>query len=129
MNYLHKKWLIIKEQLDVTTAKIFVNEREICYISIGQNIGFEQNGKHNNFERPVLVLRKFSDNLFIGIPLSKQLKNSQYYFIFKFNSTPSAALLSQIRLFDNKRVVRKIGYISPSDFLLLKEKLKNLLKL
>ncbi len=110
-------------------AEIFVNEREICYISIGQNIGFEQNGKHNNFERPVLVIRKFSNNLFVGIPLSKHLKNSQYYFVFRFNSTPSAALLSQIRLFDTKRVLRKIGYISQTDFLLLKEKLRNLLKL
>jgi hypothetical protein len=55
----YQKWHILKNELDKKEHTIFVNEREICYTSIGENIGFEQNGKNELFERPVLVLRKF----------------------------------------------------------------------
>jgi predicted metalloenzyme YecM len=54
-----QKWHILKSQIDTKIQSTFINEREICYVSIGENIGFEQNGKNDMFERPVLVLRKF----------------------------------------------------------------------
>ncbi len=54
-----ENWHILKNELNKKEHSIFVNEREICYTSIGENIGFEQNGKNELFERPVLVLKKF----------------------------------------------------------------------
>ena len=31
-------------------------------------MGFEEDGKNDNFVRPVLVLKKFNNDMFLGIP-------------------------------------------------------------
>ncbi len=67
-----EKWHILKNELDKKEHSIFVNEREVCFVSIGENVGFEQNGKNDLFERPVLVLRKFGTQTFVGIPLTSK---------------------------------------------------------
>lgn len=124
-----QKWHILKTQIDTKTQSTLVNEREICYVSIGENIGFEQNGKNDMFERPVLVLRKFWVQTFIGIPLTSKPKNGIFYHTFTLKEKPATAILSQIRLFDTKRIERRIGYINETDFTFLKTKLRELLKL
>jgi hypothetical protein len=40
-----QKWHHLKSELDKKEHGAFINEREICFVSIGENIGFEQNGK------------------------------------------------------------------------------------
>jgi hypothetical protein len=67
-----QKWHHLKSELDKKEHGVFINEREICFVSIGENIGFEQNGKNEMFERPVLVLKKFGTQTFIGIPLTSK---------------------------------------------------------
>ncbi len=53
-----------------------------------------------------------------------EVKKSIYYFDFVFKADKkSVALLSQIKLFDCKRLDRKIGKINEEDFKKLKEKL------
>ena len=125
----YQKWHILKSELDKKEHSIFVNEREICYTSIGENIGFEQNGKNELFERPVLVLKKFWIQTFIGIPLTSKAREWKYYFSFHHGESISTAILSQVRLFDTKRILRKIGYAEIEDFKRLKEKLRILLTL
>ena len=41
----------------------FFKEREIWWASIGSNVGSEEDGKNNDFERPVLILKKFNKDL------------------------------------------------------------------
>jgi mRNA-degrading endonuclease toxin of MazEF toxin-antitoxin module len=77
----------------------------------------------------VLVLRKFWTQTFIGIPLTSKVREWKYYFSFHHGENLSTAILSQIRLFDTKRILRKIGYAEMEDFKKLKEKLKTLLTL
>jgi mRNA interferase MazF len=123
-----QKWFKIKMEIEQSRQNIYVNEREICFIHMGKNIGFEQNGKHIRFERPVVVIKKFGNQTFIGVPLTKQIKSGKFYFKFKISESISIAILSQIRLFDTKRVARKIGYIDSTQFILLKKALKKLLE-
>ncbi len=125
----YQKWHILKSELDKKEHAIFVNERELCYTSIGENIGFEQNGKNELFERPLLVLKKFWTQTFIGIPLTSKVREWKYYSSFHHGESISTAILSQIRLFDTKRILRKIGYAEIEDFKRLKEKLRTLLAL
>jgi mRNA interferase MazF len=79
----------------------------------------------------VLIFKKFSKELFWGIPLTSSLKNKdkKYYFAFSSPSyeKESVAVLSQIKLFDSKRLVYKIGYIEKDNFLELKNKLIHLI--
>jgi mRNA interferase MazF len=50
------------------------SEREVWWCSLGVNVGDEQDGKGENFTRPVLVLKKFNRNLFVGVPMSTKIK-------------------------------------------------------
>ena len=95
---------------------------------IGENVGFEQNGKGNSFLRPVLVYKKFSPDVFLGIPLTSQEKKGNFYHSFELKNQASTAILSQIRLFDTKRLEYLHGRISRGDFNKLKEKLIELLQ-
>lgn len=47
---------------------------------MGVNIGYEEDGKNEKFERPVLILKKFNQYLILVVPLSSKIKNNKYYF-------------------------------------------------
>lgn len=119
-----------KQKININRNKnrLFFHEREVWFISLGLNIGFEQNGKGNNFLRPVLVLKKFSKDLLLIIPLSTAQKTGKYYYSIKVRNVENVVLLSQIRLIDSKRLKYKIGDVEKSDFVKVKEKLKLLLE-
>ena len=92
-------------------------------MSIGENIGDEQNGKGDLFLRPVLVIRKLSPTLFLGVPLSSQSKkDSIFYKEFSLHGKKSTALLSQVRLFDSKRIEYFHEKVSVGNFKKVKEK-------
>ena len=63
-------WNSIKKETNKEKILVGFKDRDIFYIKMGQNIGFEQNGKGENFVRPVVVFKKFNKNMFFGIPLS-----------------------------------------------------------
>ncbi len=54
-------WTKIKIRLFLKPNKheIYFNEREIWWAHLGVNVGYEQDGKNDNFERPVLIIKKF----------------------------------------------------------------------
>ena len=122
------KWNEQKININSNKGKLFFHEREVWFTSLGLNIGFEQNGKGNNFLRPVLVLKKFSKDLLWIIPLSTAQKTGKYYYSIKIRNVDNVMLLSQIRLIDSKRLRYKIGDIEKDDFIKVKEKLKLLLE-
>ena len=102
-------------------------EREVWWCSLGVNVGDEQDGKGSSFTRPVLVLKKFNRNVFVGIPLSTQLKENQFYHRIHFRGIEQSLLLSQIRLMDAKRFRDKMGELSPPEIDKIKEKLRKLI--
>mgnify|MGYP001573689335 FL=1 len=128
----HKKdfdgWNIQKKIIDGTENKKTFHEREVWFIKIGENVGFEQNGKGDEFLRPVVVYKKFSKNVFLGIPLTRTIKDGKFYSSFDFKGQRSVAILSQIRLFDSKRLSYATGRISKGDYGKLKEKLIELIQ-
>ncbi|MFH0755316.1 MAG: type II toxin-antitoxin system PemK/MazF family toxin [bacterium] len=122
------EWNTQKKIIHNTENKKTFHEREVWFIKIGENIGFEQNGKGKEFLRPVLIYKKFSSNVFLGIPLTKAIKEGIFYKEFIFQEKRSTAILSQIRLFDSKRLVYSIGRMSKGDYKKLKEKLIELIQ-
>src|SRR3989338_1297234 len=80
------------------------------------------------FHRPVVIIRKFNNEICWIIPLSKTKKRNKYYFAFEFDATTtSVALVSQIRLLDTLRLSRKIGEMAEDKFIALINKIKALL--
>ncbi len=131
----YQNWNQIKINLnkEPDETRLFFHEREIWYCHLGKNVGFEQDGKGSDFLRPIIVYRKFNNEIFWGIPLTKATKQNKgkserYYFSFSFlPNITSLAILSQIRLIDNKRLARHMGAIEEKDFEELNKKFKDLL--
>ncbi len=119
-----KKQIIHKEE-----QYIKFNERDILFLSVGQNIGYEQFGKGEEYLRPVLVYKKFNSRTFLGIPLSSKQKDGSYYFSFNYKKDiTSTANFSQIKTLDIKRAKYRSGTIDEQDFKKLSDKLIHLLK-
>ena len=65
---------------------------------------------------------------YLALPMTKNAKSGQYYHIISLDDRePSALILSQIRLIDAKRLAYKIGLVEMRDFVVVKEKIKQLL--
>ncbi len=124
------KWNEVKKRTEQKQDVAYFREREIYWANIGQNIGYEQNGKGEDFMRPLLVFRKYSNKLFCGIPLSTSIREGSFFFNFQFlQDKSSCALLVQAKTFDVKRLDRKIGMMKKEDFKQLDEKIKELMRL
>jgi mRNA interferase MazF len=128
-----QKWHGKKSEIDAIGQRPFFHEREIWFCYLGANVGFEQDGYGDDFLRPVVILRKFNNEIFLAVPLTKLKSNKRkismrYYYEFSFISNiKSAAVLSQVRLIDAKRLARHVGVLPDHQFQELKEKLKALL--
>ena len=124
----YQKWHTQKAAINSEKDRPHFHEREIWFCSLGANIGFEQDGRGDDYLRPVIILRKFNQQVCLAVPLTKNYKKGIHYFNFSYqNSFISTAILSQIRLIDAKRLEYKSGNITEIDFNQLKQKLKQLL--
>ncbi len=122
------EWNEIKKQVHNKNNIIHFKEREVYWASIGENVGFEQNGKGSDFSRPVLIIKKLNNHLFFGVPLSTQSRSGSFFYEFELLSNKSStALLVQAKVYDVKRLDQKVGMIHKDDFEKLKIKLKELL--
>lgn len=90
-------------------------EGDIWWCSVGVNIGSEQDGKNAYYERPVLILRKFSRTVVLTIPLTSKPKNDKHYFNFIKDNKPYSVVLSQLRLMSTKRLRQFILNIGEKD--------------
>lgn len=125
----YKGWHPKKAELHNERPRVFFKEREIWFCHLGENIGFEQDGRGEEFLRPAIILKKFNNEVLWIVPLTKtDRKSEKYYFTFSFRQgQKSSAILSQVRLIDAKRLKYLGGYIKKDDFILLKTKIRQLL--
>ena len=109
-------WNQQKKQTDSRKKTKYFQVRDIFWARVGENVGFEQGGKGEAFMRPVLVYKKFNLDVFWAIPLTTQSKEGVFYSTFEVKGKSRSAILSQLRLFDARRLEQKIGKVSQSDF-------------
>jgi len=115
---LIKDWHLLKVKLHFSALgqKYFL-ERDIWWASIGSNIGYEEDGKNRQFDRPVLILKKFNKHLILIIPLSSKIKtDNKYYCKINFNNSSSSVIISQLRIISSQRLIRKIGKLDSYQF-------------
>ena len=113
-------WNRIKKSINARadTEKVYFSEREVWWAQIGLNVGFEQDGKRNLVQRPVLVLRKFNRQVFLILPLSTKHKpgNKYYYNFICPDGLERSAILSQIRLIDIRRLTERMFIVDEKVF-------------
>lgn len=121
------EWTKLKVRLHISERNVYFREGEIWWASLGANIGHEQDGKNEKFERPVLVLRKFNQYILWAIPLTSKIKEDNLYYIqYRLGDKIYAAVISQLRLISSKRLLRKIGMFSADDYKKVKESIRRL---
>jgi len=121
-------WNSKKKQIDLiddANRPIF-KEREIWWCNLGSNVGNEQDGTGKDFDRPVLVYKKFSKKIFLGISLSTRIKEHPYYHEFQFKGQSQSVIVFQIKLMDSKRLLNRMGSVTPADFNDIKKKVINM---
>ena len=122
------KWNTKKKEIHNQKSAVFCHPREIWWCALGYNVGFEQDGTGKNFDRPIVVIRVFNLNVFFGVALTGNKKTGKYYFpIGNIKGSEASVILSQVRLIDTKRLVRKIAVIDSNTFGQLKKALKGAL--
>ena len=99
------------------------HEREIWWCSIGINLGDEQDGKNELFERTILVIKKFNNKIAWVLPMTTKDKEGEYYYKIKYDGRAFNVILSQLRLTSVKRFHRLVRKISPKQFNEIKERL------
>jgi mRNA-degrading endonuclease toxin of MazEF toxin-antitoxin module len=113
----YKFWNILKVQINQknNNKKIF-KIGQIWWCHIGLNVGSEENGKNENFERPVFILKKFNHTMFLGVPCSTQVRDPKHYFRIQNSMDGFNLNFSQIRVFSSKRLIRMITHVSKNTF-------------
>lgn len=119
-----------KKHINQQIQKIFFKERDVFFISMWKNIWWEQDGKWINFTRPVIIIKKFTNQLFRWVAITTKDKYGLYYYSFdlQYNKGRRIAILSQIRLYDSKRLISKIWTIDIYDFQKIRKKLTEFLQ-
>ena len=121
------KWNGIKKIINSEKNHPKFSNGEIWWCSVGVNVGLEQDGKGEMFRRPVLVYRKISSDIFIGMPLSRTYqRNERFSETVIVGKKITHVLISQVRLFSVRRLDSMIVKIPDNVYERIILKTKNL---
>jgi len=118
-------WNNKKKQTNEQKDRLYFRDGEIWWVKLGVNIGYEIDGKSDDFTRPALILKKYNKYSFLAIPLTSKIKSGSYYFsVGSVDGKEAVAVLSQLRNIDSLRLVNKVGAIGKSMFGEIKKAVK-----
>ena len=109
-------WNRRKKYLDRRQRVPHAYTREIWWCSLGVNIGTETDGKHDNFERPVLILKVYNRHSQLVLPLTSQKKAGVSQTKLQLAGKEQYAMLTQARVVSTKRLLRKMGELPVQEF-------------
>jgi len=121
------EWMGVKEELHNSNQNLpHVTEGEVWWISFGENIGHEINGKGYLFTRPAVIFKKLSRNKFLVLPTTTQNRIGNWYIPIQYGEYSVSVILSEARSVDTRRFSTRIGRLSARDFKKVKEGFKEL---
>lgn len=109
-------WYKRKAELETEQRTGLFARQEIWWCALGANIGDEEDGKNDDFERPVLILRKYNKRLFLGLPMTSKLHEGKFYVQLDVKDVQRSVMLSQGRTLSAYRLLRKIYKVNDNDF-------------
>jgi len=104
---------------------VFCEKGEIWMASLGLNIGREQDGKNQNFDRPVLVLRSFGETSLV-LPMTSKPKTGNLF--LKLKKRENWVILCQAKTVDNRRLRRRVQIIDHAELKEIQAKFFELIK-
>ncbi|MEK7113960.1 MAG: type II toxin-antitoxin system PemK/MazF family toxin [Patescibacteria group bacterium] len=129
------EWNSVKKLADASDRQVFGYPREVWWCSLGVNIGAEIDGKNENFERTIIIMRVYNKETMLVLPTTGRAKPDKFHFPIKIDAqNPETkesykktvyVKLTQARVISNKRLVRKVDVINEEDFEKIKDAFKN----
>ena len=110
------EWCKIKILLSDRSPNILFKEGELWWCRIGMNVGHEIYGKGENFIRPVLIFKRFNENIFLGIPLTSKKKEGSWYVPVVYGRREGWVILNQMKAMDRSRLIKRIGTLGADTF-------------
>jgi mRNA-degrading endonuclease toxin of MazEF toxin-antitoxin module len=76
-----------------------------------------QDGRNDHFVRPVIILKRYSDELALVAPLTRAAKNGKFYHTLRIHAVDgSRIILSQMRTISSKRLRARIARVPEKEF-------------
>ena len=121
-------WNERKKNIQESSFAPYFHTREVWWCCLGINVGFEQDGSGKEYHRPILILKGISRNTFVGVPLTSSSHPHPFRpSVGKIEGKEARGLISQIRVLDTKRLVRKVGYLEKDIFEGIRKAVKEIL--
>ncbi len=124
------KWNEKKKTINNERELRLYHAREIWWCSLGINVGAEEDGTGEKYDRPVLVLAGLSRKTCLIAPLTSSGEIHKMRIpIGTIDRTKkeNSVIISQIRVIDTKRLIYKIGFLNKSIFETITKAIKDLL--
>ena len=91
------------------------------------NIGTEEDGKNELFERPIIILRVLNKNTLRIAPLTSKEKSDDHHFLITYHNRAGSVILSQIKTISTKRLSRKLTRLDKTQFEKLINKIRDVI--
>lgn len=111
------QWNKLKKNIDQKQAVPFCRVREIWWCSLGLNVGSEEDGKNELFERPVLILKVFNKEMIRIIPLTSKTAENPNSLMIYYQNRAGTVKISQLKTISTKRLSRKLCTLSDVQFI------------
>lgn len=122
-------WNIRKKNLDTSKRSLLFKEGEIWWCSVGVNVGEEVYGKGNDFRRPVVILKKLSQNSCVVAPTSTKEKSGSWFHYLNIRDKDRWVMMHQMRFISANRLWVRESTLSEEEFTELKKSVATLLGL
>ena len=119
-------WNAKKKEIEQSDVQRLCREREVWWCSLGVNVGAEIDGKNENFERPVIIMKVYNKETMLVLPTTGKERNDKFHMPIEINvinqKTKNSykkivyVKLTQVRVISNKRLIRKVDVINEEDF-------------
>jgi len=121
-------WNLQKKNLGDPEKKAYAHPREVWWCALGVNVGAEVDGKNENFERPVLVLRVYNKETMLVLPITSKEKLDDFHHKIRIQAKNRNSVtgeeyvksvwikLTQARVISNNRLLRKVDVVQQEEF-------------
>lgn len=109
-------WNTEKKRVHSKSNPAYAYPREVWWCALGMNVGAETDGKHDNFERPVLALRVYNTETLLVLPITSREKKDRFHCAVQVKFGTAWVKLTQARIISNRRLLRKVDVLAEGEF-------------
>lgn len=122
------KWNENKKLIHYERNNKQYHARDVWWCLLGVNIGREQDGRGEEYQRPVLILKGLSASTCLVIPLTSSTgKHPMRIPIGSVDGKEASVIISQIRVIDTKRLFEKVCSLNEGMFEIIRKAVKDML--